>query len=387
MPGYVRRRGKRFVVALDLPRGEDGKRRQLFLSGFRTQRQAKDRLLEVLHDIKRGVLIDGPSMPLTSLLERWLKHVKNRVSARSSARYAEIVTLYINPTLGTIPLNKLRGPVIQSLYDELLSTGRTRGGGGLSPRSVQYTHRTLHSAMQFALRQELIGRNPCLSAQPPTVIRREFQALDEAGLIKLVAAARDTPLRSLIFLAGMSGLRRNELLALPWASVDLASGTISVHRSMEKCPTGEVRFKAPKTHRSRRLVALPTLAMELLRSVKVEQAAQKLALGPNYRNEHDLVFTDSFGAPLKPDTVSKAFSRLVRSLGYSKLRLHDLRHTAATIMLRQGVHPKIVSEMMGHSSVAMTLDTYSHVVPTMQESAAAKMDAALRLAMRKSQSG
>lgn len=326
-------------------------------------------------------------MPLSALLERWLKHMKNRVSARSYARYREIVTLYINPRLGATPLDKLRGSAIQAVYDELLVNGRTRGSGGLSSRSVQYVHRTLHSAMQFALRQEFVGRNPCVSAQAPSVIRREFQALDEAGLIKLVDTARDTPFQGFIFLAGMSGLRRNELLALSWASVDWTAGTISVHRSMEKSPSGELSFKSPKTDRSRRLVALPSLAMDVLKSVKVKQAAQKLALGPDFRNDHDLVFTDGFGAPLNPDTVSKSFSRLVRGLGYPKLRLHDLRHTAATLMLRQGVHAKIVSEMLGHSSVALTLDTYSHVAPTMQESAAAKMDAALRSAMRKAQGG
>lgn len=159
-----------------------------------------------------------------------------------------------------------------------------------------------------------------------------------------------------------SGLRRNELLALSWGDIDWNAGTVSVARAMEKLPSG-ITFKQPKTAKSRRLVAIPSLAVDILKRHKAEQAAKRLAAGPAYHETHDLVFANELGLPLNPDTVSKDFAKLAKTCEFSGLRLHDLRHTAATLMLRQGINPKIVSEMLGHSSIALTMDTYSHVAP------------------------
>jgi integrase len=206
-----------------------------------------------------------------------------------------------------------------------------------------------------------------------------MRALDEHATAKLLGAAEDTRLALPVMLAVTTGLRRGEILGLRWRDVDLQGGTLAVRPSLEQTRDG-LAFKQPKTSKGRRVVALPSLALDALHQHKARQAAVKLALGPAY-DDHDLVCAREDGRPWPPDGFSTAFVNLVRKAGIPPTRFHDLRHTHATQLLRQGVHPKIVSERLGHATVGITLDVYSHVLPGMQEEAAARTDAALRAAL------
>ena len=228
---------------------------------------------------------------------------------------------------------------------------------------------------------QLLARNPIQAVEPPKAQRQEMHALDEDETATLLGLLAESRLYMPVMLAITTGLRRGEILGLCWKNVDLATGTIMVVQSLEQTKE-RVRLKSPKTHRSRRSIALADMTVEALRSHRVKQAEERLALGPSYE-DHDLVCPRPGGSPWPPDMFSTAFAAFVRRSGMKPFRFHDLRHSHATHMLRAGVHPKIVSERLGHSAVGITLDTYSHVLPGMQEDAVRLLDGVLAKAIKK----
>jgi len=285
----------------------------------------------------------------------------------------------VKPALGHHPLSKLQPLHIARSYSEALASGRKDGNGGLSARSVLHHHRVLRSALHQAVKWLLLPRNPADAVEPPRPQHREMRALDEAATAKLLRAALKTRLSLPVLLAVTTGLRRGEILALRWQDIDFQNNSLAVRQSLEQTRAG-LTFKQPKTLKGRRVVALPSLAVDALKQHKVRQATTKLGLGAAYQ-DHDLVCARDDGTPWPPDAFSTAFVGLVRKAAVPTVRFHDLRHTHATQLLRQGVHPKIVSERLGHATVGITLDVYSHVMPGMQEEAAARTDAALRAAL------
>ena len=231
------------------------------------------------------------------------------------------------------------------------------------------------------MRWQILGRNVADAVTPPRVEHREMTVLNEDQTAQLLAAARSTRLDIVIQLAVMTGLRRGEILALRWQDVDLERGVAHVRRSLEQL-RGGLNFKQPKTAKSRRTIALPPLAVEGLRRHRLAQKKERLAIGPAYQDQ-DLICARLHGTPMDPSEVTAGFARLIAGLDLPKVRLHDLRHGHATHLLAQGIHPKVVSERLGHSTIGITLDTYSHVMPGMQEEAAQKLDDALRAAIHR----
>lgn len=209
-----------------------------------------------------------------------------------------------------------------------------------------------------------------------------MKCLDETSTARLLKAAEGKDLHLPILLAVTTGMRRGEILGVRWQDLDLDAATLSVRQSLEQTK-GRLAPKQPKTQKGRRVVALLPMTVEALRRHRVEQAKYKLFFGPDYR-DHDLVCARTDGSPWPPDSFTSSFSDFVRKAKLQVVRFHDLRHTHATQLLRQGIHPKVVSERLGHSTVGITLDVYSHVLPDMQEEAARRLDAALRLAMSQS---
>ena len=383
MKGHIRKRGKSsWAVVLYLGRDATGKERHKWHSVRGTRRDAQRELARLLHETNTGSYVEPARMTVSEFLDRWLTdYAKPKVSPKTYERYQEMIDGHIRPALGSYLLPKLSPLHIQGFYSRSFTKGRKDGKGGLSAQSVVHFHRLLHKVFAQAVKWQLLARNPIQAVEPPRAERQEMRALDEdetASLLNLLGGSR---LYMPVMLAVTTGLRRGEILGLRWGNVDLATGTITVVQSLEQTKEG-LRFKSPKTHRSRRSIALAAIAVEALRSHRAKQAEERLALGPAY-DDHDLVCPRPGGSPWPPDMLSTAFAAVVRRLQVKPFRFHDLRHSHASHLLRAGIHPKIVSERLGHSTVGITLDTYSHVLPGMQEGAVRLLDAALAIAMKK----
>ena len=383
MKGHIRRRGERsWAIVLDIGRDNSGKRRQRWHSINGTKKDAERELNRLLHSMNSGGYIEPSRLSVADFLRKWLDDcAKPNVAGKTFERYEQLVVQHLIPAIGNIPLAKLHPLHIQGCYSEKLAGGRKDGTGGLSPQSVVHLHRVLRTALNQAVRWKMLANNPADAAESPRAPRREMRALDEEGTSKLLVAFQRSRLCAPVWLAIMTGMRRGEILGLRWKDVDLEAGQLAVCQSLEETKSGLV-FKQPKTQRSRRTIALPQLAVESLRRHKAQQAAERLAIGPGYR-DNGLVFAGYEGEPWAPDAFSSAFAAQVRRTGLPHIRFHDLRHTHASQLLRQGVNAKVVSERLGHASVGFTLDVYSHVLPGMQDDAARRIDAALRRVIEK----
>ncbi|OGO35982.1 MAG: hypothetical protein A2147_00480 [Chloroflexi bacterium RBG_16_57_8] len=303
-------------------------------------------------------------------LRNWLaEYVKVNNAPRTWEGRAHRIERHIIPALGRLPLTSLKPDHLQRFYAEKLSGGRIDGKGGLSGATVSAMHLTVHAALETAVRRGLLVRNVADAVDPPHVERPEMHTLNEAGLNAVLEAARRTPYFALFYVHLFTGVRRSEALALRWCDVDLALGHVYTNRAMHRLRTGEIIFRAPKSAHGRRMIALSPSACLVLRQHRDNEEALKESL-----QDDGLIFCHVDGSPLLPDTVTHAWVKLVRRCGQGGIRLHDCRHTHASIMLKQGVHPKIVQERLGHSSIRLTLDTYSHVAPGLQEAAALAFD-------------
>jgi integrase len=350
-----------------------GRRKRQWHSFAGTKTEAKAERIRLLAAIQAGTAVEPNKLTIAAFLGQWLGHVKPAVAPRTHERYAEIVRANLTPALGTTLLTKLQPMTISGAYAAALTSGRRKGIGGLSPRTVHHMHRVLKQALAQAVRWRLLSRNPADHADPPRVERNEMKVWDVAVMASALEWAR--PLRIFVpaLLAGLCGLRRGEIVALRWRNVDLTAAQLAVVESAEQTRTG-VRLTAPKSGRGRK-VALPAKAVEELRAWRIRQAQELLKLGIRIGDD-TFVCAREDGEMIQPQSLTVAWNRFIAAAKLPRIRFHDLRHSHATHLLVSGVHPKIASERLGHATVALTLDTYSHVIPGMQEDAVARIDAA-----------
>ena len=353
----------------------DGRPVSRYLPRSSTDRDARRALRDAANRAERGDLIGTGRQSMREFLGLWIADVApNRLRPRTLERYAGIVQKHLVPAIGHVQLERLSSQHI----DRLHATCRA----SMSASSVRSVHAVLRSALRYAVERRLIDRNPADAAPPPRAPSTEIQALDVDECRQLLEAIAGDPLEALYVLALTTGMRLGELLGLRWEDVDLAEGAID--RSPRVAVRhGLIRTKAtwalaaPKTRHSVRSIVLGGRAVRALQSHSTAQKRRRLAAGQGWA-DHDLVFTDDWGEPLYGGHITERHLKpLLRRAGLPAIRFHDLRHSAATLMLGQGVNPKIVSEMLGHAGVQITLDRYSHVMPNMQAIVAAKMDEAL----------
>jgi integrase len=380
MRGHIVKRYKNsYTIVLNL--GIDpatGKRKQQWISVKGTKKDAEKRLAELLNQLDNGTFMKPGKTTLGEFLERWLKdYAWPNLAPRTAEGYEHIIRRHLAPALGGMALTQLKPEHLQRYYSEKLSTGRCDGKGGLSSKTVRHHHVTLHDALENAVKWGLLSRNPADAVDPPRCQRSEMHTLNEDDIHILLEAAGKTPYYVLFYLALFTGMRRSELLALRWCDVDLALCQLSVNRTIHQLRNGSIVIRAPKTAKGRRLIALSPSATLVLREHKETQEAMRTMLGTTLTDE-DLVFSQPDGRALLPDTITHAWIKLVRRTGLGNIRFHDARHSHASLMLKQGTHPKIVQERLGHASIQITLDTYSHVTPGLQEAAAARFDEGLR---------
>ena len=317
----------------------------------------------MISELQGGGYLEPSKVTLAQFLDRWLNHIKSQVSPRSHERYAEIVRTHIIPSLGAVPLIKLRADQVSEFYSKALASGRRDGKGGFSPRTVHHIHRILKQALTQAVRWQTLARNPA-NVDPPRVEKKQMQTLDADETITLIEAARGTNLFLPVLLGALCGLRRGEITALRWRSVDLDHGQLAVVASTEQTEEG-VREKETKSGKDRTVV-LPSILTDELRQHRVRQTEGLLRIGVRLTDNQHVVARED-GEPIQPRSLTHAFIKFLRRRGLQHIRLHDLRHTHATHMLKAGIHPKIAQERLGHSSVGVTIDLYSHVLPGMQE--------------------
>ncbi len=336
----------------------------------KTRKLAADKLTKAMADRNGGIVFDDENLTVSDFLDVWLSDcVKDTIRVSTFERYKGIADLHISPALGRLRLKALTPAHVQGFY-------RGRLDSGLSPATVQKIHVVLHKALSQAVKWSLVPRNVTEAATAPRPSPKEMRPLSTEEVRKLLEAARGDRLEALWVLAVHTGMRQGELLALKWTDVDLETGKVGVRRTLTR-ESGHYTLGEPKTKRSRRTVKLTGAATEALRAHLGRQMEDMDRLGDLYRDQ-GLVFTSDSGAPLNPSNVrNRNLRRLTSKAGLPTIRFHDLRHTCATLLLSKNVHPKIVQEMLGHATVAITLDTYSHVLPGMGDQAAAAMEDAL----------
>ena len=348
-----RRSDGRWEVRYFVPKGSGRERRVIYA---KTRTEAREALRTALADRDRGVVPAPARETVGSFLTAWCEGVEATVRGRTVDSYRQIVASHLVPLLGAVRLSRLSPEHVQRAYRELADRD-------LSPKTVLNCHLVLHAALAQAWRWRLIASNPADLVTPPRVPRHEMKVLSAEQVRQVLGAADDDPLGAAFYtLAVSTGLRLGELCALRWPHVDLDRGTVSVVGTLEQRAGHGHTVAEPKTQRSRRQVELGAATVEALR----RHRAVSSSIG--------FVFHRADGQPLSRSIVDKAWRRLNERAGVPAVRFHDLRHTSATLMLEAGVNPKVASDRLGHASVSITLDRYSHAVPALGREAAQLVD-------------
>ncbi len=358
-----------------------GKYKKKWVTVRGTRKDAEKKLVELLQQVDTGTFVDPGKLTVAEYLQRWLKDHKKNIAPSTYERYRIAIFQHLIPAIGSIPLQKLQPLHIQEMYTRDLEEGRRDNkksvGKGLSPNTVLYHHRVLHKALEQAVKLQLLSRNPADYVDPPKKAKKSsFTVLSQEDVALLLEAAKGTYLYMPIFLAVHTGMRMGEILGLRWGDVDLERGEIHVRQALYQRKQGEPVFKPPKAKSSLRTIAISPTVVKELKAHRKLQLEERVHWGSAYKN-FNLVCCLEDGSPIHPPTLSSAFRNLARKLGIP-VTFHGLRHLHASYLLSLGVHPKVVSERLGHSQISITQDLYSHVMPTLQREAAQKLEKILR---------
>jgi integrase len=363
------RRDGRWEARYTIHTVEGPKRKVLY---GRTRAEVSAKLTKAMADRDGGVVFDAGGTTVGDYLDRWLSDsVRGTVRESTYSRDKYLITNHIKPALGRLKLTNLNALHLQGFY-------RDRLDSGLSGSTVQKMHHVLHKALAQAVKWNFIPRNPADSVKAPTPTPKEQHPLSASEARKLLETAQGDRLEALYVLAVYTGMRRGELLSLKWPDVDLENATVRVRRTLTRTDNGK-RFVLgePKTKKSRRTVRLTLRAVEALKSHRACQAEEKRKVGSLYQDQ-GLVFASESGSLINPSNLrQRSFIPLLNRAGLPKITFHDLRHTCASLLFQKNIHPKLAQDLFGHASVAITLDTYSHMLPGMGSEAADAIGEAL----------
>ena len=364
MRGNIEQRSKgSWRLRYDGPLESTGRRKQITETVKGTKKDAEKVLRERLAAIENGGFVPKHLETVAEYMERWLDtYATTNTTPRTQEGYRGNIQRYINPAIGRVALQSLTGQQIQGMYAQM--TGR-----GLSARTVLHTHRVLNTALRHAVKWGILVRNVTETTTPPKPQSTEMEMWDESATDRFIDAITEHRFRDFYQLALVTGMRRSELAGLRWENVDLVTGRLSVVSTRQRIIGRGILEDQPKTRRSRRSIALGPETVELLHEIRGNQIEQKLTAGGAWQDT-GYVLTQADGRPMNPVQVSQEFTKIVRKAELPHLSLHGLRHAHATQLLADNVNPKIVSERLGHSNIATTMDVYSHVLPAMQEAAA-----------------
>ena len=352
---------------------ETEERRRETKAGFATQKECQAAMNKLLVAVgEQNYSVPTKASVREYLTKEWLPAVKSTIRPSTYNSYVQHVDCHVVPHIGTVKLQKLSGSQVNALYAKLAESGKKDGRSGLSAMTIHHVHACLHKACKDAVRWGHISRNPLDAADPPRKKgdgTTEMRTWTKEQVKAFLEAMKDERLSPLWHTIALTGMRRGEAIGLKWSDVDLENARLSVRRAL--IPTSrEVVVSEPKTAKGRRVIALDPGTVEVLKA----QAARQLDEQQEWDEawvDSGLVFMLENGEALDPESVSRYFRQAVKRSLLPQIRLHDLRHTHATLALQAGIHPKVVSERLGHATIAITLDTYSHAIPALQEEAAA----------------
>ena len=334
-----------WCAEITLPSGKRKRKRS------KQQQVVKNWLLDQRKTIRTGFLLPDEKILFGDFLDHFIVNVATpTLKSKTVESYRWLSDSHIKPNLGHIPIDKLRPDHLQSLYSKKLNEG-------LSKRTVQHMHAVIRRSLNQALKWELILRNPAGLVTAPTPDKKAYKTLTAEEARIFLKSTVDHRWHPIYVLAITTGMRMGEILGLYWEDIDFKRGTLSVKRTIQML-RGRTIMGEPKTASSKRNIALSNYALNTLKPLKGE----------------GFVFKTANDTPVSPRNLARDFHKALKKAGLPHMRFHDLRHTAATLLLKENVHPKVVQEMLGHSSIMLTLDTYSHILPDMQQQATEKMD-------------
>lgn len=349
-----------YAVVIEL--GKDpgtGKYKQRWYTIGPSKKEADKRLVELLSELENGTLIEPSKLKVPDYLGKWLNdYAKVNLRGRSFERYRDICTKYLSPALSRLTITQLRPEHLQAHYADALEKG-------LSARTVTYHHAVIHKALKTACEWGLLNRNVADAVKPPRAKAKEMAVWSEEEVKRFLKECHGSEYYPLFHTALFTGMRRGELLALRWSDIDLLYGQISVSRSFHILKSGKYEFTEPKSVKGKRSISMSPSNALVIKQLKDQR---------KHASESELVFCQPDGKPLRPNSVTRAWSMMAEKAGLKHINFHAARHSHASLLLRQNVHPKVVQERLGHSSIGMTLDLYSHVAPGMQEAAARGFD-------------
>lgn len=375
MTGHVRKKvtsvkdkkNVRWYPVIELERGTDGKRRQKYLQGFDTKKEANECLTQTLSEWNKNGYATIEDQTFGEYMIGWLQYKSTQVRPGTLRQYAWLVNYHAIPSLGSMKLTKIRPAHLEDFYAEL------QAQEGISSRSILHLHRVIHQALDRAVAREQVFRNVAAVVKPPRPEDVEMQVWNEDQLGQFLSHSIHSRYAIAYRVLSATGMRPGELLGLRWQDVDLERGKIMVTRSLSYTGKGYA-IESPKTAAGKRSIDLPPSVTEALEQHKKKRATERILAGETWSVNEDLVICTSVGTPVLQHNLRSLFLRLSRLAGLPRIRLYDLRHTHATILLAHGVHPKIVQERLGHSDITVTLNTYSHVIPGLQAAAALTID-------------
>ncbi|MGE5483675.1 MAG: site-specific integrase [Ignavibacteriales bacterium] len=378
MRGHIKKRGKNsYSLVFDLGYDSEGHRKQKWITVHGDKKKAQSELVRILNELNTGTYVEPKKMTFAEYLQRWISdYASHSLKPRTFETYQQIIEEHITPYLGMIQLTRLQPLHLQDYYAAKLEDGRMDGkDGGLAAGTVLNHHRLLHKALATAVKWGLVGRNVADAVEPPQPHRKEGRMLTQDEARRFLAVASQNRLYALFLLAMTTGMRQAEIVGLRWHDVDMERRTIAVQQTVQKRGKNVI-VQDTKTASSRRLIPISKHVAEALKAIgerrDLERAVQKERYCEDYP---DLVFVTLRGTPISGRNLVRTFKTLLGKAGLpDDIRFHDLRHTSASLLLAAGVHPKVVSERLGHSGIRITMDTYSHFMPTLQEGATATLD-------------
>lgn len=359
MKGHIIKRGSKYSFVLDIgPHPETGERRQRWFSGYKTKKEAQTELAKKITEINEGTFVEPSKTTLKKYLCEWLEIKKMSVQNSTYDVYKSCINAYIAPTIGMVPLSKLTVMHIQKCYKKMSDMNSAKN-------TTLLVHRILKTALNLAVKQGILYRNPATTAEIPKAEKSSIQTWTEDEVKTFLLHSQNSRYHIGFILAITTGMRLGEVLGLRWQDVDFKNHTVTINQTVGH--DDKIKTSA-KTNSSKRTIPIPLETIEELKKRRLQVNKDKLRQGSAY-NDFDLIICENSGGSTRRNTFRRNFLKIIRNAEIKTIKFHDLRHTHATLLLKQGVHPKIVSERLGHSDISLTLRVYSHVLPNMQEDA------------------